>query len=175
MLDDGSTDNTTAVVGAFIKRDRRIQLVSLHHCGPWVTKNHGLGCARGQLITFIDSDDEYLASHLERRVAYLARHATVDLIHGGLEIIGDHYVVDKDDMSKKIHLSRCVVGGTIFARQSIFQKVKGFKNLPFASDADLVSRCQKQEMTIRRVRFPTYRYYRTTPDSITVRLAQQSV
>ena len=102
MLDDGSTDNTTAVVGDFIKQDERIQLVSLRHHGPWVTKNHGLCCARGHFTTFIDSDDEYLASHLERRAAYLARHSTVDLIHGGLEIIGDQYVVDKDDISKKI-------------------------------------------------------------------------
>jgi len=175
VLDDGSTDNTTAVVGDFIKQDERIQLVSLRHHGPWVTKNHGLCCARGHFTTFIDSDDEYLASHLERRAAYLARHSTVDLIHGGLEIIGDQYVVDKDDISKKIHLSQCVVGGTIFTRQAIFKQVKGFKNLSFASDADLVSRCQNHGMSIRRVFFPTYRYYRTTPDSITIRLAQQGV
>jgi len=34
-------------------------------------------------------------------------------LHGGFRVIGNHYVPDRFDYSKKVHLKECVIGGII--------------------------------------------------------------
>ena len=72
VVDDGSTDNTGEVVRAF--GDPRIQLVRLtENRGPAAARNAGIAAARGELISLLDSDDEYLPTFLERTHATLAQ------------------------------------------------------------------------------------------------------
>ena len=71
VVDDGSTDDTAAVIRAL--DDSRIRLVALpHNRGPAAARNAGIAAARGQLVSFLDSDDEYLPTFLERTRAALA-------------------------------------------------------------------------------------------------------
>jgi len=53
--DDGSTDNTEAVVAAF--GDARIRYTKLPKANGAVARNHGLRNATGELIAFLDSDN----------------------------------------------------------------------------------------------------------------------
>ncbi len=166
LVDDGSTDSTYEVVDPYVlkydffkynKHSNRKQPASL---------NVGIQSARGKYITFLDSDDEYLENHLQLRYDYLEKNTDIDLIHGGLQVIGNEYVPDKNDLTRMIHIDECVAGGTIFAKQTVFRKLDGFQTLPFASDSDFVARAKLANMKVERVGFKTYRYYRDTEDGI---------
>src|SRR5262245_21706236 len=58
VIDDGSTDDTAAVVRGFI--DPRVSYLERKHGGIAAALNTGLAQARGRLIARIDSDDRWL-------------------------------------------------------------------------------------------------------------------
>src|SRR4051812_26283844 len=56
VVDDGSTDGTEAALASF--RDR-IRFITAPHRGAGATRNRGIAEAGGDLIAFLDSDDEW--------------------------------------------------------------------------------------------------------------------
>ena len=117
-------------------------------------------------ITFLGSDDTYKSDHLQLRLDFMAANPEIDLIHGGLEIIGNPFVKNRDDLSKEIHLSECAVGGTFFGRRHVFLELQGFRNLHYSEDSEFLDRV-KAIYSIDKVDYPTYMYNRNSPDSIT--------
>lgn len=65
VVDDGSTDDTGAIVTAYSAREPRIRLVSKVNGGLSDARNYGVGHARGEWVTFLDSDDCLLPRALE--------------------------------------------------------------------------------------------------------------
>lgn len=57
LIDDGSTDDSPAVCREFAARDSRVRFFPRPHAGVSAARNHGLALARGEFVTFIDSDD----------------------------------------------------------------------------------------------------------------------
>jgi hypothetical protein len=80
--------------------------------------------------------------------------------------VGDPYVTDKNDPSKSIHLSECVIGGTFFGKRKVFFELNGFNDLNYSEDSDFFERAEKK-YTIQKVNFAPYIYYRDTEGSIT--------
>src|SRR5436190_1011588 len=64
VVDDGSTDDTSAVVARF--GDARIAYLHQPNRGVSAARNAGAARAGGRLIVFLDSDDELLPDTLER-------------------------------------------------------------------------------------------------------------
>jgi glycosyltransferase involved in cell wall biosynthesis len=74
VVDDGSSDGIADAVGSF--DDPRLRLVRLPRRGGVArARNVGIGQARGDLVAFLDSDDEWLPSKLEQQIARLRQHA----------------------------------------------------------------------------------------------------
>jgi glycosyltransferase involved in cell wall biosynthesis len=69
VVDDGSTDNGCDLVASFT--DRRMRLVTQENLGPGAARNRGLEEARGDLIAFLDADDEWLPEYLAEGVTVL--------------------------------------------------------------------------------------------------------
>lgn len=57
VVDDGSTDATAEIARNFAAADSRIRLLSKPNGGLSDARNFGIACARGEYITFVDSDD----------------------------------------------------------------------------------------------------------------------
>jgi len=57
LVNDGSEDNSLAVMRKLEKEDNRILVVDKVHAGLSATKNAGLDVAVGDYISFVDSDD----------------------------------------------------------------------------------------------------------------------
>lgn len=65
-VDDGSTDDSWAVIQAWTARDPRFRKsVQTQHKGLSCARNQGLGLAEGEFVAFIDSDDYIDARYCE--------------------------------------------------------------------------------------------------------------
>src|SRR5262245_7900755 len=71
VVDDGSTDEGASVVRSF--RDRRITMLYQSNGGPGAARNLGLRYAQGDLVAFLDADDEWLPHYLSESVKLLDR------------------------------------------------------------------------------------------------------
>lgn len=69
IVDDGSSDNTSDIVNEIIKSDPRIQFYKLNeNSGSGVARNFGIKKAKGSYLTFIDADDVWLPTFIERSI-----------------------------------------------------------------------------------------------------------
>jgi glycosyltransferase involved in cell wall biosynthesis len=70
VVDDGSKDNTQEILRAYGARIRNIRQ---DNAGQMVARNRGIQEARGEIITFLDSDDLWLPHCVERHVRVLQK------------------------------------------------------------------------------------------------------
>src|SRR3989338_2963268 len=70
VVDDGSTDDTKAVLGPWMA-DGRIRYIYQENKGLAGARNTGLKAAKGEFLKFLDCDDILYPEILERQVAHL--------------------------------------------------------------------------------------------------------
>jgi glycosyltransferase involved in cell wall biosynthesis len=70
VVDDGSTDATAEVVEQIT--DPRVRLISRPNGGPSAARNAGIAAARADYVGFLDSDDLWLPTYVERAIAGLS-------------------------------------------------------------------------------------------------------
>ena len=85
VVDDGSTDDTQDVLAGY---DDRIRVVRQENAGRSGARNTAIGQARGRFLSFLDSDDRWTPTKLERQVPVLESESHLGLVHGHVEVIG---------------------------------------------------------------------------------------
>jgi glycosyltransferase involved in cell wall biosynthesis len=69
VVDDGSTDNTREIVAELTKKDSRIKYFYQENSGcPSGPRNKGVEKAKGVYVAFLDSDDEWFPTKLEKQI-----------------------------------------------------------------------------------------------------------
>ena len=96
LINDGSTDESGAVLAAFQKEDPRVRLLTQENQGPSAARNAGLRAASGKWILFADSDDS-LGKDCCRTVLQLALANSADLV-----LFGGVSVIEKTGSTKKL-------------------------------------------------------------------------
>ena len=150
IVDDGSTDETSAVAASLCAKDARVSMLTHSHCGLARTRNLGIRNAQGAYITFLDSDDEYAPEHLQTRFAYLNARPETDLLQGGVLIDGNEFVADKFNPSKTISLRECVIGGTFVVRRALVDSLGGFPHVDYGDDSAFYSNALEKAPSSRR-------------------------
>lgn len=166
IVDDGGTDDSFKIINDYLMEHENIRYMKHKNRRPAMALNSGIQAAVGEYVTILCSDDIYKKDHLSLRMKFMQENPLVNFIHGGVEIIGDPYVKDKDNQNKKIHLDQCAIGGTFFCKRDVFNKVGGFNKVGYGGDANLLNRIEK-DFVVKKVNYKTYVYYRDVPDSIT--------
>ena len=77
IVDDGSTDETENLVRNF--RDKRISYCRQKNMGATAARNTGLELARGDYVSFLDSDDEWTPTKIERQLEVFCSSALPNL------------------------------------------------------------------------------------------------
>lgn len=173
IVDDGSTDNTASLIKPYLEKGNKIKYVFQKNAGYAMSKNTGVFLSKGQFITFLDSDDEYMPTHLETRKTILEKNPQVQFLHGGVKVIGSQYVPDRFDFNKMIPLSECEIGGTFFIKREVAVSFNGFKKMQLGSDGDFFERINKAGVNIMKIQIPTYIYHRENANSITNKLTPE--
>jgi glycosyltransferase involved in cell wall biosynthesis len=82
VIDDGSTDDTALVMKAY-RAERRIHYLRRKPRGAAAARNAGLRAARGAMVAYIDSDNDWDSAYLDHMVPAFA-DADVDCAYGML-------------------------------------------------------------------------------------------
>jgi glycosyltransferase involved in cell wall biosynthesis len=155
VVDDGSTDDTVRVFETTVGTDRRFRYFSQRNAGVSVARNFGLRAARGEWVSFLDSDDLYFPEAMAslRRCMEVTRQLSQPprLVFGGVMTSfqeppppGDVPVVVNDVFLRTMHLS--VRGRAPLLQCSVFHHslamaLEGFSALlPTSEDRDFLIR-----------------------------------
>jgi glycosyltransferase involved in cell wall biosynthesis len=148
VVDDGSTDDTEAVVTDV--QDPRVRYVRRGNGGPGAARNTGIALARGRYVAFQDSDDEWLPDKLTKQVAkLLAAPADVGLVVCGHrefrpETVNELTVEEflaRGDAKGSLLTGLWYVPATWLARRDVLERAGPFdESLPSCEDHDLAFR-----------------------------------
>lgn len=79
LVDDGSPDGCPALCDAWARKDPRIRVIHRENGGLSAARNTGIEAAKGQFLTFVDSDD-LLEPDTLRRAWEAQRQYSADLV-----------------------------------------------------------------------------------------------
>jgi glycosyltransferase involved in cell wall biosynthesis len=97
-VDDGSRDGTLALLRE--QEALGVRVIAQANGGAAAARNAGIAAARGELLAFLDADDEWRPDKLARQVKILAAHPGMVLVGCWVEVIA------LDGSRRKVNASR---------------------------------------------------------------------
>ena len=135
VVDDGSTDDTAAVVATF---GDAVRYIRQHNAGVCAARNRGVSESTGALIAFLDADDTWEPTNLEKQLAVFETDDDIGLVHCGMrefdgetgETIGLHMEGGEEGVADNLLLWEGSVivgpGGGVTVTRKAFDRVGGF-------------------------------------------------
>jgi glycosyltransferase involved in cell wall biosynthesis len=87
VVDDCSTDNTHEILDSLIKAEKIRYIRHDYHCERSQARNTGMENARGEFLTFLDSDDLMYPTNLEDAAQYISANPTSKFFHNLRELV----------------------------------------------------------------------------------------
>ena len=143
VIDDGSTDNSSKVLS---QKYPNLKWIFQESQGVSHARNQGVENASGNWIAFLDSDDTWEPTKLEKQVEFLQSRSDLSLCHTDENWIRNQNPVkppaylnksDVDIFSKS--LIRCIIcPSSVVMQKSVFTELGKFReDLPVCEDYDL--------------------------------------
>lgn len=126
-IDDGSTDRSLDIIKEYQKSDERIRIVTENNAGPGAARNKGIVRARGEYIIFLDADDFYEPTLLER-LYETAKRDDLDIAVVGFDIYNNRrarFEAVPDEEHANIYLGGAVVSKNEYPK-NILQSTTGY-------------------------------------------------
>ncbi len=79
IVDDGSTDNTLAVITPFLSE--KVSYHKIENGGVAHARNQGIKLSNGEYIGFLDSDDFFFENHLSTAFEHISKNLNPDVLH----------------------------------------------------------------------------------------------
>jgi glycosyltransferase involved in cell wall biosynthesis len=127
VVDGGSTDGTVRLLEAH--RDASLAWVSEPDRGQTHAVNKGFERAQGELIGWLNGDDEYVSDAVDRAVLYLLAHPELDAVFGSMMITDEQGVVRREYLPAEFSWRRYLYLGdylttpTIIFRRRLLETV----------------------------------------------------
>ena len=84
VVNDGSTDDSAAIIAAYARKDARVRAISKPNGGISSARNAGIDIARGEIVDFVDSDDYVEPNLAEFLVEAFAAENPEIVVFGGV-------------------------------------------------------------------------------------------
>ncbi len=97
-VNDGSTDDSHDILEEYAQKDTRIILINQKNKGQSAARNAGLNIAKGELITFLDSDDYIELNAYEKAIQNMTD--AVDMVCFGVNVFGEDFIDIREDDQK---------------------------------------------------------------------------
>lgn len=81
IVDDGSQDETRDVCARLAECDVRVRYIFQENQGPNAARNTGIRAAKGAFVAFLDSDDRWISTKLEKQLAIVEHDTTVGVLY----------------------------------------------------------------------------------------------
>lgn len=86
LVDDGSTDGSAGLCDELQRAHAEVRVVHRTNGGLSVARNTGIEAARGEYLTFVDSDDVLSPDTLGANLDYMVAHPEVDMLEYPVEV-----------------------------------------------------------------------------------------
>ena len=156
IVDGNSEDNTHEVVKSY--GDERINYIKLSQYGPIIQLKAGIEVAKGKYITFLDDDDEYSPTKIEKQVILIeSLPAEYGFVYCWMDYFDDatkqYLYTHKAELRGFVGddvVSTPTVSGTptYFFRRNVFDEMGGWRSdIGIISDWELAARtCQRYKV-----------------------------
>ena len=124
VVDDGSVDETAGVVGAF---GAPVRLQRKPNGGPGSARNYGAALACGDWLGFLDADDRWLPSKLEKQlsIAVSDEIAVIQTLAAG-----STQQIPQEVTFPQLWETNRVCTSSVLIRRSTFERLGGFNEDP---------------------------------------------
>ena len=178
LIDDGSSDSSGFICEEYAQKDFRIKVFHKRNGGVSSARNLGLDNAKGEWITFVDSDDWIKKDYLYSMI----RQSDADMIMSSFEVIDnfekwdnqiEHYLYKKNKI--KYFIERYVSTATMCApwcklfKNSIIDTLRFNTEISFWEDTIFVFEYLNKIDSIRTVENNAYQYRRGLCNSLSVK------
>lgn len=159
-VDDGSTDDSLALLYSMQDADDRIHIFTQQNQGAGKARNYALRHAKGEYVLFLDADDYLLdASALERMYDACVRH--------GALICGAFRSCDRDGVITPMGLHRGMCKGYPEGRRILYRD--------YQYDFHFSTYLYHRELLLKnQILFPSYRRFQDPPFFVKAMLAAEA-
>lgn len=140
ILNDGSADNTAAILEDYARRDSRIRYVPLEqNRGLVYCLNEAVALAQGVYIARLDGDDICMPTRLEEQVTWLKANPDLDLVSSWVAFIDEagkpsgHWELDRQT-NTPAQIRKQMVKDNCIAHPAVMGKAEVFKTHPYHAD-----------------------------------------
>lgn len=179
VVDDGSRDDTVAIAERHAAADPRIRVIQQENAGVAAARNRGWAEARADFLAFVDADDLWHATKIERQLAALKADEAAGLaycwyvaINAKNVIIGrsDKWAWEGDVFDVILTQNFIGNGSAVLVRREALEHTRGFESGLHAAGAqgceDYLFACRIAEK-YRFALVPDYLVgYRQLPDNM---------
>lgn len=194
-VDDGSRDNSLAIVKEYAAKDSRIRIISKANGGPAAARNVMFYNARGKYVYFLDSDDAMCPDTLQNAYDAIMQHNCPDILHAGfIRVVldeetpcacpypGDEYFspeLSKDERWARLWLD----GKTVDHICAKFFRTEFIHSFGLAmhtrlwaqEDNEFLEKCYRTADTMAYGNFFAFRYYKLRENSLSTAWSYKAV
>lgn len=149
VVDDASNPPAAPDVG-----DARIRIIRHSSAqGGAAAKNSGIQNARGDLLAFLDDDDCYQATYLERAVTMLDSHPDLDVVFMGVTWFGSNGAWGQQNYDEAMRKFLAMAGGQVAGTLTLFDEgvvAALLKSVPMALQRPVVRRSALERIGVYR-------------------------
>ena len=134
VIDDGSTDNTKTIIQ---NKYASIRYHYVENNGVAAARNLGILMAQGEFIAFLDADDKWLPTKLEKQITCFQNDDKLGMVFTENSFFNDRGVTKgrvnkrdslmQGDIVRNIFLKSYVATPTVMVRKSVFEAVGLFE------------------------------------------------
>lgn len=130
VVDPGSSDGSREVIDKY--RDQIGKTILDPDEGPADGLNKGFACATGEILAFVNADDELLPNSLQYVADFFSEHPGVDVLLGSGPIVDESGGVSRHIVPSRFSLPHYAYGRFefiqqgVFFRRSVFESIGGF-------------------------------------------------